>query len=328
MDLFFKVKSVMPTDDISDQIQDGQLLDLFRIEPTPMCLQSLHLSILSASMAPDIKNEMESIFKRELIATKVSASNFCQETRAKFDSVKDTPMIRNGKTFQEYLAYKKVQSWDKVGFDNALGEVSLCSHVWRINIALIWRHEGVWRLFVAPNGGASPIITLLFARTKVNLEGTDIFSQGSTNRFFPLIPTHDTWFDNEVFVPSTPDSIQVEQYPPIVLFEKKIHKEFAFQSELHHEGSVSSDEESEVTADASQSALFDSFVDNTSVSQGSLPTPPDIKEIPLPAKVQAINKAMSLPLAAIRRRRIVESDDEERCDKAGTANDGSAKGSE
>jgi hypothetical protein len=290
-------------------------------------------------MAPNIKSEMESIFKRELIASKVSASNFCQETRAKFDSVKDTPMIRNGKTFQEYLDYKKAQSWDKVGFDNALGEVSLCSHVWHINIALIWRHEGVWRLFVAANGGASPIITLLFARTKVDFQGTNIFSPGPTNRFFPLIPIEDTWFQSEVFIPSIPDSVQEEQYPQIVLFEKKIHKEFAFQSELPHEGSVSPDEESEVTADASLSAIYNSFVDDSSVSQGSLPTPQDIRDIPLSIKVQAINKAMAMPLTVIRRRRIIESDDEEnpptngKVDvqlhgKAGAAVDGSAQGSE
>jgi hypothetical protein len=63
MDVFFKVKSVMPTDDISDQIHEGCLLDLFRIEPTPMCLQSLHLSILSASMTLTSRAKWNQFFK-------------------------------------------------------------------------------------------------------------------------------------------------------------------------------------------------------------------------------------------------------------------------
>ena len=53
-----------------------------------------------------------------------------------------------------------------------------------------------------------------------------------------------------------------------------------------------------------------SFIDNEGVSQGSLPTPPEIKAIPLRTQCGAVNLIASIPLrhiSAKRRRRIIES---------------------
>jgi hypothetical protein len=272
---------------------------------------------------------MRPILRREIVASKAAASTLCQETRAQFATVEGNPMMKNGKTFKEYLHYKKVSSWDKIGFDNVLGEISLCSQVWKLNIALLWHRENTWRLFVAPNGGSSPILTILLAKTKVISEpnGFPSFAPGIANRFFPLFPLSETWFEDERFTPATPDSIQdqEQEHPEIQKFQKHIHKEFAFQSVVDHEGDVSSDETSVVTT----SEFWNSFVTDCSQSQGSLPTPPGIAEIPIVKKVKVINEFMAKPLQAIvrRRKRIVDSDSEEDHSKQpGTSKGGAALG--
>jgi hypothetical protein len=99
-------------------------------------------------------------------------------------------MVAGGKTFTEYLAFKGVDTWDKIAFDNVLGEMSLCSQVWKLNIALIWKHEGIWRLFVTTNGGAAPILTVAYSKTAVavNASGVTSFVPGTAGRFFPIEP--------------------------------------------------------------------------------------------------------------------------------------------
>lgn len=330
MDLFFRVQSVVPADDISEQLVDGSLLSLFTVEPTPTCSTSLYLSILSSASAPSIIEEMRPILQREIVASKAAASTLCQETRAQFAKVEDSPMMKNGKTFKEYLHYKKVSSWDKIGFDNVLGEISLCSQVWKLNIALLWHRENTWRLFVSAYGGSSPILTILLAKTKViaDSNGFPIFAPGIANRFFPLFPLSETWFEDERFTPTTPDSIkdQEQEHPEIQKFQKYIDKEFILQSTVEHEGDVSSDEDSVITT----SEFFNSFVDDDSVSQGSLPTPPGIAEVSIAKKVQIINEFMAKPLQAIVRRRIriVESDSECENLPPSTTNNGGAAPSE
>ncbi len=314
MDLFFKVRSIMPADDVSDQISDNILAELFRIEPTPTFIASFYYSLVRASCQPDIQVEMEAIFKQQLFVCKSCASSLCEQTRSQFSQVENNSMIRGGKTFREYLAYKQIDSWDKVGFDNVLGEVTLCSQIWKLNIALIWRHDNLWRLFVAAHGGKAPIIAVLYAKTKVTLDssGEASFSAGTARRFFPLIPTSEDWFESSIFQEGIPESVPVEPEPqPIVQFRKHIDKEFTFQSRVECEDPASPDETSECTADVPESELWDSFVDDEAVSQGSLPTPPEIRAIPLPQIVHTINESMALPLRAIRKRRVVISSDDE-----------------
>jgi hypothetical protein len=188
--------------------------------------------------------------------------------------------------------------------------------VWKLNIALIWKRNGVWRLFVQTHGGASPVICLLYARTKVNLQsdGQLEFQRGEVCRFFPLHPLNEDWFSNNLFTAAIPCSMQEGEEPePIAAFNAAVDREFRFQSEVAVDGAASTDESSVRTADLSASQLMDSFVDDEDVSQGSLPIPPEIAAIPLPLIANTINSAMARPLHEIvrRRRRIITSDEED-----------------
>jgi hypothetical protein len=225
-------------------------------------------------------------------------------------------MVRGGRTFREYLTYKNASSWNVIPNDHVLGEMSLCSQVWKLNIAIIWKRNGVWRLFVSAHGGASPVICLLYARTRVNLQsdGQLEFQCSDTCRFFPLHPLDENWFSNELFIATIPCSMQEgEELEPIVSFNAAVDREFRFQSEIGVDGEASSDESSVITADLSASQLMDSFVDDEDVSQGPLPTPPEIAAIPIAKIASTINAAMARPLQEIirRRRRIVVTSDEE-----------------
>jgi hypothetical protein len=225
-------------------------------------------------------------------------------------------MVRGGRTFAEYLEYKQTSSWNRIPNDHVLGEMTLCCQVWKLNIAIIWRHNHVWRLFVAAHGGASPIICLLYARNRTTIQddGVPTLDRSPTCRFFPIEPLVDDWFSNEAFVPTVPNSIQEgEEHEAIVEFNSTVNREFSFQSEVGVDGHASPDESSVVTADLSASQLMDSFVDDESVSQGDLPTPPEIRAIPIQTIASTVNAAMAKPLQQIltRRRRIIESSDEE-----------------
>jgi hypothetical protein len=165
----------------------------------------------------------------------------------------------------------------------------------------------------------------------VNPEGALSFAAGSARRFFPLLPISEEWFEDGIFSRAIPESAPHEAEPEaIVQFRRHIDKEFAFQSNVDCEGNVSADEASEVTADVPESQLWGSFIDQDSVSQGSWPTPPDIKAIPVAKVVETINDSMTAPLRAIRRRRvIVTSDDEEEVNpKSGTGVNRNAAGDE
>jgi hypothetical protein len=332
LDLFCKVRSSLPVDDISDAITDGQLLGLFVIHPTPTFIASFYYSILHSSTNHQIIEEMEVRFQRKLSISKAAASELCQATRLQFDSVKANQMVRGGKTFEEYLVYKGVKSWDKIAYDNVLGELSLCSQVWKLNIALIWRHDNIWRLFVATNGGASPILTVVYAKTAVivNASGIASFTSGTAGRFFPIDPINpdgDEWYDNELFTSQIPDSAPVEVFEAVSTFQKHIHKEHPFQSVVDVEGNFGSDTSSEITAEASQSELFNSFVDNDSVSQGSLPTPKAIRDIPLHVIVATVNQSMVKALKSVKRKRVVSSATQEDDDAQFAKKTGAAKAS-
>jgi hypothetical protein len=334
LDLFCKVRSYLPVDDVSDQIIEGKLLDLFVIEPTPTFIASLYLSILHASTNHHIILEMEHLFQQKLSVSKLTASDLCKKTRMQFDVVKNNPMVRGGKTFAEYLQTKGVSSWDKIAYDNVLGEITLCSQVWKLNIALVWRHDGLWRLFVATNGGASPILTVLYAKTKVviNRDGEALFETGSAGRFFPLEALHpdgEEWFENALFTSAIPDSAPVDSFEPIKAFQKHIDREFHFQSVVTHEGFRSPDTISEITAEAAESDLWNSFVDNDSVSQGSRPTPDEIRAIPLPVIVSTINESAKAALKPIVLRRkivVTESQEESQHRAASSAYDAGNRG--
>ena len=134
---------------------------------------------------------------------------------------------------------------------------------------------------------------------------------GTAGRFFPIEPLDADgmeWFENELFVSTIPDSAPSDQFEAIHTFQKHVHKEHPFQSRVEVEGHASPDEASVVTT----SELFDSFIDNSSVSQGSFFTPPDIKAIPLPIIVNTVNTAMAQTLGVVKKRRIriIDSSDE------------------
>ena len=170
LDTMFKVKSNFPADDVSDQISKLQLLSLFYVAAKPTSPISLYQSVLESAMNDDIVEEMEVIFKMKLTESKDLAATLFRATRSRFQEVADNPMVFGGKTFNEYLRYKKAASWDKIHQDHVLGEVSLVCQVWKLNIAVVWRHEGVWRVFVCIHGGASPILSVLYAKTRILIE--------------------------------------------------------------------------------------------------------------------------------------------------------------
>ena len=114
-----------------------------------------------------------------------------------------------------------------------------------------------------------------------------------------------------MFVPTIPNSVKDGEPEIIVEFNATIHREFQLQSVVAVEGHASPDEISEVTADLSASQLMDSFIDSDSPSQGDLPTPPEIRAIPIQTIAGAVNAAMAAPLdRIIRRRRIIVSSSE------------------
>jgi hypothetical protein len=313
LDFMFKVKSVFPSEDVSDQMSDSSLLSLFIVIPVPHSTVTLYHSILEASCNLSIISEMEVIFKRQLKASKELACEIHQVTRSQFSQFQDCPMVRGGRTFNEYLTYKGAQSWGEIANDHILGEISLCSQVWKLNIAVIWRHEGVWRLFISVNGGSSPILSLLYAKMKyvISTDGFPQFCASTASRFFPLLPTKDDWFLNEAFIASIPNSVPEDEPQEIISFNRRVDKESLFASIVQTEGTVSSDTSSIVTADYASELLMDSFLDNESVSQGSLPTPPEIKAIPLKKQCETVNVIASVPLhqiTAIRRKRVIYSD--------------------
>jgi hypothetical protein len=312
VDFMFKVKSVFPSDDISDQISESNLMSLFIIVPIPHSTVTFYHSIVQASCNLSIVSEMEAIFQRKLTASKELACEIHKLTRDQFFKVQDCPMVKGGRTFNEYLAHKGAKSWCEIANDHILGEVSLCSQLWKLNIAVIWRHEDVWRLFVSVNGGSSPILPLLYAKTKyiVSSDGFPEFCAGTAGRFFPLLPINEEWYLNEVFISSIPESLSEEEHQEITLFNKRVDKEFLLASVIQCEGTASSDSSSVVTADHASELLMNSFIDYSAVSQGSLPTPPEIKAIPLKKQCEAVNTITSIPLrqiSAMRRKRIVES---------------------
>jgi hypothetical protein len=313
LDFMFKVKSVFPSDDVSDQMDGSSLLSLFIILPVPHSTVTLYHSIVEASCNLSIISEMEVIFKRKLHASKELACEIHKLTRSQFSRVQDRPMVRGGSTFNEYLAYKHAQSWEQIANDHILGEVSLVSQIWELNIAVIWRHEDVWRLFISVNGGSSPILCLLYAKMKfvITPEGFPRFCASTASRFFPLVPTQDRWFLDKVFVASIPDSLPEEdEHQEIVSFNKRVDKESLFAAVVQTEGTASSDSSSIVTADHASELLMSSFIDNESFSQGSLPTPPEIRAIPIKKVCETVNAVAAVPLqqiSAMRRRRIVES---------------------
>jgi hypothetical protein len=313
VDFMFKVKSIFPSDDVSDQMTGTSLLSLFIVIPIPHSTVSLYHSIIQASCNTTIISEMEAIFKRKLESTKELACEIHRLTRSQFSKVQDCPMVRGGKTFREYLSYKSAKSWDEIASDHILGEVSLCSQIWKLNIAVIWRHENVWRLFISVNGSTSPILPLLYSKMKYVLgsDGFPLFCAGTAGRFFPLCPTQEEWYLDETFIPSIPSSLpEDEEHQEITAFNRRVDKESLFAATVQVDDTVSSDESSIVTADHASELLMSSFIDNEGVSQGSLPTPPEIKAIPLRTQCGAVNLIASIPLrhiSAKRRRRIIES---------------------
>jgi hypothetical protein len=323
IDFMLRVKSDFAADDVSDQVAGGVtvLLSFLRVIPIPASLVSFYFSLIHASSIDKIRVEMERIFKFPLSQpSKELACHLQSLTRKSFDTVRDNPMVRGGKTFAEYLAYKNATSWNRIPNDHVLGEMTLCCQVWKLNIALIWRHKGVWRLFVSAHGGASPIVCLLYARnrTTIQSDGVPTLDFSPTCRFFPVDPLTDDWFTNEIFIPSIPNSVQEGEHEIIQSFNATVHREFALQSEVGVDGAASTDESSIVTADLSASQLMDSFVDDDSVSQGSLPTPPEIRAIPIQTVAAAVNAAMAMPLQQVlrRRKRVISSDEDEAAPQA------------
>ena len=313
LDYMLRIKSNFAADDVSDDINDNQLLSLFRITPIPTSLISFYFSLVHVAAEPNIRTEMEEIFQSPIDTSKQFASEIHRLTRDAFDSVGDKPMVRGGKTFNQYLEYKGASSWAKIPNDHVLGEISLCCQVWKLNIALIWKRNGIWKLFVCAHGGNSPILCLLYACTRVQLQitGQSTFEPGPTCRFFPIFALDDNWFDNDLFVATIPNSIQEGESEVIVEFNARVHREFQLQSVVAVEGNASPDESSCITAELSASQLLDSFVDSDSVSQGDLPTPPEIRAIPIQTIANTVNAAMALPLQRItRRRRIIISESE------------------
>jgi hypothetical protein len=313
LDYMLRIKSNFAADDVSEDIQDGILLSLFRIPPTPSSLISFYLSVVTAAAEPSIRSEMDTIFRMPIEPSKQFATEIQRLTREGFDSVCDNAMVRGGKTFNQYLEYKNASSWNRIPNDHVLGETSLCCQVWKLNIALIWRRNGTWRIFVCTHGGNSPILCLLYASTRITLmsDGQAEFSPSPTCRFFPIFALSDDWFHNEMFIATIPNSIKDGEPDVIVEFNAAIHREFHLQSVVAVEGHASPDEISEVTADLSASQLMDSFIDSSDISQGDMPTPPEIRAIPIQTIASAVNAAMAIPLERItRRRRIIISSSE------------------
>ena len=228
--------------------------------------------------------------------------------------MKSNRMYRKGPTFLEYIEHKTGKSsgnWGVIQSDNILAESSLFAQVHKCNITVVWRSEGLWKLF-QHTYSADPIsITILYANvgsTLVNLAKPSEpvkfalrLCSSTSNRALPLYPNSPDWFESSIFLPDIPASQELT-----ASLKSRRPKEHRFQAPVEVEGDLhpdSSGDESEITT----SSWNNSFIDDDFSQRSGPPslTPPEI------ARLQQNSLAIA-PLSDMRSRRriIISSSDD------------------
>jgi hypothetical protein len=259
-------------------------------------------------------------------------------TRSTFDSFANHTMYPSGPTFLEYLKRKTRKdsstNWSVVQSDNVLAESSLFAQTFQCNVTVVWRHRGLWKLFLhryGPQEQCSGIIILCakMGTTLVNLAPPKAAVQfalrlceSTTNRVFPLHPATDDWFQNSAFTLDTPDSqkqsreieeaLEQATAQAVRIFPSfdRTQRDHPLQAAVLVEDNIAPDDSNDESVLTTSSFFNNSFVDDD-ISESSGPprcTPPGIAAIP-PHVQQNINVVAPLRALVRRRRIIVTSDD-------------------
>jgi hypothetical protein len=235
-------------------------------------------------------------------------------------------------TFNNYLQRKQApkNSWRYIPEDHFLCTPSLVAQAWKLNILIIWKKHGLFKVFALPYGRQeSPVIPILYSAngTVTDKDGNPTLIDSKVNRFYPLSVTSDkqhTWESALLLDPQIPESaLATEVQIPIVIpkFVPKRDREFAFQSSVMVDGpgkngkEISSDESSERTVDgmdeATQAAL-DKFINDDDIESSGPPGfNPVLEQLDRELNARQFNEANLSLLQLNRRRRIITSDEED-----------------
>ena len=247
-------------------------------------------------------------------AVKFDCQKMQSMARKKFPSVANnaiSPLCEM--TFNEYLIRKGAHEnrWEDMPANHGVGEPALIAQVFELNITVVWVVGLAWHMWCLPYGGDDPFLVLLYSNLATTTNGACISIApvaATVPRFFALQPLVSDWENSAIFCEIMPES-QPAGFNSIQF--KSGDKEFAFQSVVTVEGSLGSDESSEVTT-ASQ--FFNDFVDDSSLPPDDvLMTPPEIRHAVitrLEAKIAHI-KAVNAVQAQFTRRRHISDDDDE-----------------
>jgi hypothetical protein len=340
-----RIRSSFVVDSVSADIETEPLtkrlrfLDTFWILPTRNSKLSFYHSVLIASSQDNIKQLMlrgeKSPFSYLLTKeiTHDVASLFEQTTKAMFRGFADCAICSTSNTtFNDYLERKNVSKnvWEAMPEDHFLCTPSLVAQAWQLNILIVWKRRGITRVFALPHGLIdSPIIPILFSADKSLLDShgnPSIVASPTANRFYPLAVSEDktdSWESTFTAESTEPESAQSTKSPIITAsFVKKIDKEFAFQSLVLVDGpgkdgkEVSSDTASERTMDGlseESQLLMQAFLNDQSDDDDSGPPTynPILDQVDKEMAMRKLREANLNMFKQIRRRRIIEDDDED-----------------
>jgi hypothetical protein len=338
---FLRINSSFLVDSVSADAEKDpatnrlRLFNTFWIFPTRNSNVSFYHSVLVACSQPNLKAQLienrhfSHLLQKEI--TKELIQLFEKSTKSMFQGYADCAICSaSNLTFNDYLQRKKAakNTWETMPGDHFLCTPSLVAQTWRLNILIVWKKRGSTRVFALPHGSSdAPIIPILFAADKSHLEpdGNPTIITSSANRFFPLAVCEDktdTWESTFTATEEIPESVQSTSAPIIVAqFVKKRDKEFALQSEVMVDGTaangkdVSSDEQSELTADGPDSytqRIMGAFIDDNEGNDDSGPPSfnPVLEQVDREMAMRQL-VASNMSLFKLRRRRIYDNDSED-----------------
>lgn len=342
-DCILRIRSSFTVDSLAEDIEQDpstkrlRLLNTFYVFPTKNSSKSFYHSVLIACSQPEVKSQLlqgtKSHFSYILVKeiTWDVVALFEQSTKAMFRGYADCAICSvSNTTFNDYLERKKApkNTWDTMPEDHFLCTPSLVAQAWQLNILIIWKKNGIIKVFALPHGPSDgPIIPILFSADKCSLDsdGTPtVVSFPTANRFFPLSVCEDkldSWESVFTAESELPDSVQSTSFPLVVAsFVKKVDKEFAFQSTVMVDGpahgkEVSGDESSERTIDGMSErsqTLMNAFInDDSDVSEGPPSFNPTLLELDKEMAMRKLTEANVAMFRKMRKRRILDDDDEE-----------------
>lgn len=340
-----RIRSSFVVDSISTDIETDsstrrlRFLDTFWVLPTRNSKMSFYHSVLIACSQDQVKQHIlqgERSHFSYLLTKEITndvVSLFEQTTKAMFRGFADCAICSTSNTtFNDYLERKNAPKniWEAMPEDHFLCTPSLVAQAWQLNILVVWKRKGITRVFALPHGLIeSPIIPILFSADKSFLDShgnPSIVASPTANRFYPLMICEDkadSWESTFTAEPTEPDSAQSTNSPIITAsFVKKIDKEFAFQSSIFVDGpgkngkEVSGDESSERTIDGlseESHSIMQAFLDDQSGDDDSGPPSynPVLEQVDKEMAMRKLTEANLTMFKKIRRRRILDDDDED-----------------